>query len=141
MGWFDRLKGRASENGETMPDRSVPTVKAPAGYPGLKPPAAPTKRNKTPEQYETEVITYRQSMRSHFAAIAAFNRTRAVAHGIKSYKWVAVDVHGDCDVARRNGGKIFSHTAPPPEGHVCEGECTSKDWCSCIARSVIDGFS
>jgi hypothetical protein len=110
-------------------------------YPGLTPPAAPKNRNTTPELYEREVIAYRKSMRLHFAAIAAFNRKRAVSLAIKSYQWVAADVHGDCDVARRNGGGIFSYTEPPPEGHVCEGECTSRDWCRCIARSVIAGFT
>jgi hypothetical protein len=28
-----------------------------------------------------------------------------------------MDVHGTCDVARKNGGKVFSYTNPPPEGH------------------------
>jgi hypothetical protein len=141
MGCFDRLKGNASGRERPVAKREMPTVKAPAGYPGLRPPAAPAKRKKTREQCEEEVIAYRQSMRSHFAAIAAFNRKRAVALGIKSYVWVAVDVHGDCEVAKRNGGKIFSYTEAPAEGHVCEGQCTSKDWCRCIARAVIDGFS
>lgn len=140
MGGFNRSKGNSSNQSEPEARQRLPTVKAPPGYPGLKPPAAPKKRGKTAEQYEWEVTTYRKSMRAHFAAIAAFNRKRAVSLGIKTYEWIAIDVHGDCDIARRNGGKIFSYTEPPPEGHVCEGECTSRDWCRCIARSTIAGF-
>jgi hypothetical protein len=82
-------------------------------------------------------IRYRLAMRSHFAAIAAFNRKRCVALGIEHYEWMAMDVHGTCDVARKNGGKVFSYTNPPPDGHVCEGLCNSPDWCRCIARSII----
>jgi hypothetical protein len=111
----------------------IPTIKAPPGRPGLTPPAAPKKRGKTPEQYT--IAAYRLTMRSHFAAIAAFNRERCVALGIENYEWIAMDAHGTCDVARKNGGKVFSYTNPPPEGHVCEGLCNSPDWCRCIARS------
>jgi hypothetical protein len=118
----------------------IPTVKAPPGRPGLTPPAAPKKRGKTPEQYAAESAAYRLAMRNHFAAIAAFNRERCVALGIKNYEWIAMDVHGTCDVARKNGGKVFSYTNPPPEGHVCEGLCNSPDWCRCIARSIVPGF-
>ena len=141
MGWFDRLKGKSPERGEAPARQGLPTVKAAPGYPGLTPPAAPKKRGKTAEQYKLELAAYRKSMRAHFAAIAAFKRKHAISLGIKTYKWVALDVHGDCEVARRNGGKIFSYREPPPEGHVCEGQCTSKDWCRCFARSMIAGFS
>ena len=118
----------------------IPTVKAPPGRPGLTPPAAPKKRGKTPEQYAAKSAAYRLVMRSHFAAIAAFNRERCVAFGIENYEWIAMDVHGTCDVARKNGGKVFSYTNPPPEGHVCEGLCNSPDWCRCIARSIVPAF-
>lgn len=79
-------------------------------------------------------------MRSHFAAIAAFNREHCVALGIEHYEWMAMDVHGTCDVAKKNGGKTFSYTNPPPQGHVCEGLCNSQDWCRCIAKSIILAF-
>lgn len=80
-------------------------------------------------------------MRKHFAAIAAFNRERCIALGITSYKWLAMDVHGTCDVAKRNGGKVFAYDNPPKEGHVGEGQCNSLDWCRCIAKSIVPGFS
>jgi hypothetical protein len=44
-------------------------------------------------------------------------------------------------VAKRNGGRVFSYDLPPPEGHVGEGECKSPDWCRCIARAIVPGFS
>ena len=68
----------------------IPTVKAPPGRPGLTPPAAPKKRGKKPEQYAAESAAYRLAMRSHFAAIAAFNRDRCIALGIKNYEWIAI---------------------------------------------------
>jgi hypothetical protein len=105
------------------------------------PPAAPKKRSKDPEQYEAELTAYRKAMRAHFAEIAAYNRERSMSLGITSYRWVAMDVHGTCDTARRNGGKIFLYTQLPPEGHVCEEQCGSKDWCRCIARPIVAGFS
>ncbi|SRR5258708_4298890 len=140
MSWFDRLKGKSSEHRETQARQRLPTVKARPARPGLTPPAAPKRHDKTAEQYELEVAAYRRSMRAYFAGIAAFNRKRSTSLGIKTYEWVAMDVHGDCAAARRNGGKIFSYTEPPPEGHVCEGQCSSRDWCRCIARPIVAGF-
>jgi hypothetical protein len=122
-------------------DYSLPTVRAPEGYPGLTTPAAPTKRGKTPEQYEADLAIYTQAMRDHFARIAAFNRQRRVAMGLTQYRWLACDVHGTCDVAQRNGGKVFSLVQPPPDGHVGEGRCTSPDWCRCVAVAVVPGFN
>ena len=72
---------------------------------------------------------------------AGFNRKRSVALGIASYEWLAVDVHGTCDVAERNGGKAFRYDKPPPEGHFGEGQCNSTDWCRCIAKAIVPGFS
>ena len=79
-------------------------------------------------------------MRQHFRAIAAFNRKRAADVGHKAYRWLAVDVHGCCKTAARNGGKVFSYDNPPPEGHPAEGRCESSDWCRCIAQPVVPGF-
>lgn len=79
-------------------------------------------------------------MREHFRAIAAFNRERSLAMGIERYRWMAVDVHGCCQVAARNGGKVFAYDNPPPDGHPSEGACDSPDWCRCIAQAVIPGF-
>jgi hypothetical protein len=141
MSWFDRLKGKPPEQRETPARQRLPTVNAPPGHPGLTPPpAAPKKRGKAPEQYEAELAGYNKAMRAHFAGIAAYNRERSMSLGITSYQWVAMDVHGTCDTARRNGGRIFSYAHPPPEGHVCEGQCSSMDWCRCIARPVLAGF-
>jgi hypothetical protein len=118
----------------------IPTVNTPPGRPGLKPPSAPKKRGKTNVQYEAELAAYRKAMREHFAEIAAFNRNRSMALGITSYEWIAMDVHGTCDVAKRNGGRTFRYDTPPPEGHVCEGVCTSIDWCRCVSRPIVPGF-
>ncbi|MGA2795492.1 MAG: hypothetical protein ABSE69_18610 [Roseiarcus sp.] len=141
MSWFSRLKGKSPSHPEEKSGlRSIPTVKPPPGRPGLTPPAAPKKRGKTPEQWAAALAAYHIAMRNHFAAIAAFERGRSIALGITSYKWVAVDVHGTCDVAKRNDGKVFSYDKPPKEGHVGEGQCNSPDWCRCIAKPVILGF-
>jgi hypothetical protein len=142
MSWFDRLKGKSSEQNETQGRQRIPTVTAPPDHPALiPPPAAPKKRGKAPERYETELAAYRKTMRARVAAIAAYNRERSMSLGITSYQWVAMDVHGTCDTAKRNGGKIFLYSQPPPEGHVCEGQCGSIDWCRCMARSIVPGFS
>jgi hypothetical protein len=141
MSWLNRLKGKSPSPPKAKSGlESIPTVKTPPGGPGLTPPAAPKKRGKTPEQWAAELAVYRQAMRKHFAVIAAFQRERRIGLGITSYKWIALDVHGTCDVAKRNGGKVFSHDKPPKEGHVGEGQCNSPDWCRCIAKSVIPGF-
>ena len=140
MSWFNRRKETSADPKIEPIQGRIPTVKAPPGRPGLTPPAAPKKRGKTPEQYGTELATYRVAMRRHFAAIAAFNRERSVALGIASYKWLAVDVHGTCETAKKNGGKVFAYDKPPPEGHVGEGQCGSPDWCRCVAQAVIPGF-
>jgi len=122
------------------PEQCIPAVKAPLGRPGLIPSAKPKKRGKTPEQWEAELAAYRLAMRKHFAEIAAFERERHIALGITHYKWVAVDVHGTCDVAKRNDGKVFAFSAPPQEGHVQEGQCNSPDWCRCFAKPIVQGF-
>ncbi len=140
MSRFNRPNGKSSRPEAKTGLQNIPTVKAPTGYPGLTPPDAPKKRGKTPDQYDAELAAYRLAMRKHFAAIAAFRRQRCVAAGITSYKWLALDVHGTCDVAKRNGGKIFSYDNPPKEGHPCEGQCGSPDWCRCSAKPVVPGF-
>lgn len=141
MSWFSHPKGKTSSKPDEKPGLEIiPTVKPPIGRPGLTPPAAPKKRGKPPEQFAAELAAYRLAMRKHFAAIAAFERERRIALGITSYQWVAMDVHGTCDVAQRNGGKVFSHNMPPKEGHVGEGQCDSPDWCRCIAKSIIPAF-
>jgi hypothetical protein len=119
----------------------IPTVKALPGRPGLTLPAAPKKRGKSPEEWEAARAGYRMAIRAHFASIAAFERKRRVALGLTKYQWLAVDVHGCCDVAKKNGGKVFSYLEPPPEGHVGEGQCLSPDWCRCVAKPVVPGFS
>jgi hypothetical protein len=141
MGWLDRLKGKSVRPESKTDTYGVPTVKAAPGRPGLVPPAAPRKRGKSAKQYDAELAAYRRAMRKHFAEIAAFNRQRCIALGITSYKWVALDVHGTCDVAKRNGGKVFRYDEPPSDGHVCEGRCNSPDWCRCTAKSIVAGFS
>lgn len=102
------------------------------------PPAKPLKRGKTREQYDTEIATYNAEMRAYLRDLARQKRERAVTLGIKRYEWIAMDVHGCCDVAARNGGMTFSFTEPPPEGHVNEGECSSPDWCRCTAAPIVD---
>ena len=118
----------------------IPIVEARPGRPGLTPPAKPKKRGKTSEQWDADLAEYRRAMRRHFAEIAAFEREHRVALGITHYKWVECDVHGTCDVAQRNGGKVFSYDSPPPEGHVQEGQCSSPDWCRCFAKPTIPGI-
>jgi hypothetical protein len=117
-------QGQRHRSGETVRN---PTVKAQPGRPGLTPPAAPQKRGKSAEQYEVELALHHLAMRRHFAAIALFNRERNVALGIKSYTWAALDVHGTCEVAKKNGGKTFAYDTQPPEGHVGESRCGSPD--------------
>jgi hypothetical protein len=141
MGWFGRPRGKRLASQEVHVASGLPAVKADPKRPGLMPPAAPTKRGKTSEKWESEMTAYRLAMRRHFAEIAAFNRECSMALGIKSYRWIAVDVHGSCDIAKRNDGKVFLYDAPPAEGHVCEGQCHSSDWCRCISRAIIPGFS
>jgi hypothetical protein len=140
MSWFNRLISKSPRVVEKPRLTSIPTVKAPPGYPGLTPPSAPKRRGKTPEQQAIELDNYLRAMRTHVAAIAAFNRERRAALGITSYKWLAMDVYGVCDVAKRNGGKVFSHDRPPKEGHVAEGQCSSPDWCRCVAKAVVPAF-
>jgi len=118
----------------------IPTVAAPPGYPGLTPPAAPKKRGKPPEQYVAELAAYRLAMREYFVGIASFRRKNSVASGITHYIWLAMDVRGTCEVAKRYDGKKFAYDTPPPEGHVGESTCGSQDWCRCIARNYIEGF-
>lgn len=103
-------------------------------------PPAPKKRGKTTGTMERRTGAYRLVMWKHFASIAAFERERRVALGITSYKWIAMDVRGTCDVAKRNGGKVFSYDNPPAEGHVGEGQCNSPDWCRCFAKPIIHGI-
>lgn len=103
-------------------------------------PAKPLKRGKTPEQYASDVAAYNLAMRTHSAEMAKAKRERAISLGMAQYDWLAVDVHGCCEVAQRNGGKRFSLTEPPPEGHVGEGECSSPDWCRCIAAPIIESM-
>jgi hypothetical protein len=140
MSWFYRSGGKPPPKAGSHAPGRLPTVQTPPGYPGLTPPSAPKKRGKTAQQYGTELAAYRRAMREHFAAIAAFNRKRTMALGIESYEWIATDVHRTCDTARRNGGRSFSYANPPPEDHVCEGQCNSIDWCRCIARPIVAGF-
>ena len=118
----------------------MPTVKAAPDRPALTIPARPPRRGRTPEQRETDARDYKQTMRMQFAAQAAYERKRRVALGITHYRWRACDVHGKCDVAARNDGKVFSLTAPLPDGHPAEGRCNSPDWCRCTAAAVIPGF-
>ena len=141
VGWFDRLRNNRFAPKEERVTTVLSTVKAHPKRPGLKPPAVPKKQGKAPEQWESEMAAYRLAMRRHFAGIAAFERERRIALGIKSYQWKAVDVHGSCDIAKRNDGKVFPYDAPPAEGHVGEGECHSPDWCRCISRPIVPGFS
>lgn len=140
MGLLDFLTRKRTKQkvGTAIP--SVPTVTPAPDRPGLTLPAKPKKRGKTPEEWEVSLSAYRQAMRLHFAEIAAYNREKWVALGITRYRWIAVDVHGTCDVAKRNNGKIFSLNSPPPDGHPCEGLCNSIDWCRCQAKPVIDDF-
>ena len=105
--------------------------------PSTPPPAAPKKRGKSPEQYEAELDAYYLAMRQHFAEWAKFNREKAIRAGVIRYEWLAMDVHGTCKVARRNKGKTFAYNQPPKDGHPCEGECTSPDWCRCSAIPII----
>jgi hypothetical protein len=136
MAWFWQQKGKSFE---PAPQR-IPTVKAPPGRPGLTPPAKPKKRGKTPEQWEADLAAYRLAMRKHFAAIAAFDRERRIALGITSYKWLSMDVHGTCEVAKKYNRKVLSYDHPPEEGHPWEQKCGSPDWCRCIEIGVIPGF-
>jgi hypothetical protein len=141
LGWFGRLKGKSFQRGKNPDLHGMPTVKGSPRRPGLTPPAPPKKRGKAPEQWNAELAAYRLAMREHVASIAAFNRERNIGLVITSYQWVAVDIHGTCDVAKRNGGRVFSYAEPPSDGHVGEGKCNSPDWCRCFAKSVIPGFS
>ena len=80
---------------------------------------------------------YQQTMRSYFSEAARDDRLKSLAAGIKRYEWLAVDVHGVCETAKRNGGKVFDYASPPPGGHVGEGECSSPDWCRCVAAPIV----
>lgn len=135
MAWFWQQNGKSSED----ESQRIPVVEASPRRPSLSPPELPKRRGTASEQ-EADMTAYRQAMRKHFASIAAFERERRAALGITHYKWVAVDVHGVCDVAKRNGGKVFALNEPPPEGHVQEGLCNSPDWCRCFAKPIVPGF-
>lgn len=106
--------------------------------PVVEMPDKPKKRGKPPEQYAAELAAYQREVRAYFAAMALAKREKFASLGIKKYEWLAVDVHGCCHVAAKNGGKVFSVTEAPPEGHVGEGECSSPDWCRCIASPVVE---
>jgi hypothetical protein len=101
-------------------------------------PARPKKRGKTAEQYAADVASYNLAMREHFRALAEARRERFIDAGIKRYEWLAMDVHGCCAVAAKNNGQIFSVSDGPPEGHPCEGECGSPDWCRCTPIPVVE---
>lgn len=141
MRWFSRLRGTSRDLKGKSARVEIPTVKAHPDRPGLVPPAPPRRRGKTQQELDAELAAYHLAMRKHFAEIAAFNRKRCMALGITSYTWLPADVHNACEVAKRNGGKTFLYDQPPPEGHVGEGACTSPDWCRCIAKPIVPGFS
>jgi len=82
----------------------------------------------------------RRRMIENFRATAESHRKRAISAGITHYIWLWPSTP-ECDIGMRNNGKTFSYLDPPPEGHPCEGECHAKDWCRCIAKSVVPGFS
>jgi hypothetical protein len=75
-----------------------------------------------------------------FRATAETNRKRAISADITHYIWLWPGTP-ECDIGMRNNGKTFSYLDPPPEGHPCEGECHAKDWCRCMAKSVVRGFA
>lgn len=75
-----------------------------------------------------------------FRETAESQRKRAVSVGITHYIWLWPGTP-ECDIGMRNNGKTFSYLDTPPEGHPCEGECHAKDWCRCVAKSVVPGFS
>lgn len=118
----------------------IPTIKAPPGF-WLTPPTPPKLGSKTDEEFQVDLAAYKVAYRAHIAHNAAIRRKRSMATGIESYRWVAVDVHGSCVIAARNGGKVFLYDTPPPEGHPGEGQCGSPDWCRCFPRAVIPGFN
>jgi hypothetical protein len=62
-----------------------------------------------------------------------------MAHGIESYIWRAMDVHGTCSVAKKYDGQTIRCDQAPKEGHVGEGECGSPDYCRCTKIPVIPG--
>jgi len=101
-------------------------------------PARPLKQGKSTEAYEPDLAAYHQQMRAQFSELARAKRLRFIELGIQSYEWLAMDVHGTCEVAAQNGGKKFSCAVAPPEGHVGEGKCGSPDWCRCTATPVVE---
>jgi len=103
-------------------------------------PKRPKKRGVASDIYAEALAQYHTGMRRNFAAIAAFNRERAVRIGITHYVWLGTPGPYDCSVARRNNGKVFSYLVPPSEGHVGECQCEA-DWCRCIAKPIVPGFS
>jgi hypothetical protein len=140
MKWLKRLIGKSSYPEEKHSPGSVPAVKSVPRRP-VTFPSAPKKRGKSPEQYATELAAHRLAMRKHFTAIAAFDRERRIALGITSYKWLSMDVHGTCEVAKKYNGKVLSYDHAPKEGHPWEQKCGSPDWCRCIEIGVIPGLS
>ena len=132
---FGRLLRRSSAPSQAF---GILTVRKPKGYPPDKRISSPAGKGLPPKEFERQLRLYRASMRRHFAAIASFNRKRAVESGIAKYVWVVSAE--PCDIAERNNGKTFSYLEPPPEGHVCEGLCNAPDWCRCYARPIVKGF-
>lgn len=102
------------------------------------PPSKPKRRGLSEDQYAAAMEAYFLAMRADFRAHSRAKRERAISLGFRRYEWLASDVHGCCNVAGRNGGMTFAYDAPPPDGHVGEGECGSPDWCRCRAAPVVD---
>ncbi|MCU1526657.1 MAG: hypothetical protein JWP75_420 [Frondihabitans sp.] len=71
--------------------------------------------------------------------MAAYQRERLIALGIREYVWLAGDP-ARCEIATRNDGKVFSFERPPPEGHPGEGECRAPDGCVCVVKPIIPGL-
>jgi hypothetical protein len=142
MSILSRLLGR-SKSTEARADSifRIPTVPPPLGRPISPPPSCKNLNGLNDAERKQAVETYHKAMRNHFREIAAFNRERCVGLDIPTYKWVAIPNTQPCDVAKRNDGKTFSYLVPPPDGHPREGKCNSADWCRCIAKPIIKGFT
>ena len=89
-------------------------------------------RHRLPEKIQTSPVG------KHIASLSRASRQKAVALGIKKYKWLHSGADS-CPVGLRYDGHIFRYDRPPPEGHPGEANCPEQ-WCRCVAASVFPGF-
>lgn len=85
---------------------------------------------------------YRDIMRQRTKEIAEYEAKKQSEVGIYFGVWIDPGPsYSRCSVAERNDGRKFCLLAPGDDGLPGSGKCcTSKEWCGCIWRPIIEGI-